>query len=1602
MIEPIVFRAPYHNDFSAEKGYLAVLFKPELPVQSRELNQLQSILQHQIALSADIFDGGSNSAFILPSGGVRVQRNIFAVRIEDNVSSDTLATLVGRTIYNVSTGAEGEIVGVDTRVSFVSDEYPILFIRQTKSSPYSVSGDFASGVTADTLSVTSLSLDLTIANGSSPNPAVSRVSGVSSRGLIFRVGDFLVPAPDAFIPFYANTDGSVRVYSTVVPEARVGLFLASDIVVSQEDPSLLDPAVGSSNFGGIGADRLKISAYLSVKTLDGSSTWVNSDDTDSGSFLEIMRISEDVTLIPPEMADPINLLETESYSPPYCVDIKSVPTKRRLPSVQSYPKVFFKDESGIVIGSGRLSQAPHAKGLVVNGIEMNPGVSLDSAAYLANAAFYGGVFPNCEDPHFCVGRDDPNLIEFPRDLGSFVSMEYNYHWGFSVVTSSSGEVTLTAPAGHGGDTFYPHVPNASLAQGDGLRFNLTVIDEVNDIDITSSVSSAYLNSSATTLTITGLPANRALHVIANLKSNTNFRSKTLVSNFTIPNNLKVSTATGNISLGVADVVNIVSVTDVATSQDVTSKFTFFNGQFSDRYDYATLTPVDGFEADGEYSVTINYLQHSGSGPILPNAYSSPALAAYGLQEVASTNGNIYRLNRAIDFRPIRRLLYGGSVPPDYVVSNPYDFFTPPIAVDGVVCVIVGARSSARIDTVAKDSSGKVRLFKGIHSIAPEAPHIPVGFTPLYNIHIPAHTGDGVLVRGDNPNEDELGEVKSRLNAIERLLDSVSRLVSAFSHETLDISGNTLSKASIFFDGFGTLGKSVASQTTAAVDPLHGVLHADVSLVGASFVGGNGYAMPNTVGSPQAWINQPVGASRVAPVSTGIHDRGVLLLTPCVNLAASAHRTYNGWAHEQFGRKEASFRPDSTTNLLGVALGNKRTFGNLFVDRNRHEVFIAPQKITFVAHALVANASFLVEATNGVTSISSPVTITSDSSGSASGEIDIPTDTFTIDDELRIVLRHAVSGDIAAEAIFGDSFRREETPSPLVSVPVGVAQEFAVTHHGGHVLHGGTLRFASKSTSHPVIVAICKYLNGGVVEKRGDAIAESIVIIPPNKISTGGGETNFDFSLPVVLPAGRYFLTVGSASGENSVFYANQGDVESGVVASQTADIGSLYCSGLSSWGEWEKLPLGACLTFSLRRFIFEVGSFTTTFTHTPVPLGEYDAVFLPARSMVPSANGFIRYQISTTPVGSSTQIYSEVNPYETVSFVNTREVSTPLSLTTIVETSTSDPLSAPVFYPNASTLLLIKNKIGNTAYQEDIKDTPSDGAFRYISKPIRILSSQKVDDIAVYLKSIIPPEDATLEVYVKAFSEDVSNPKWVLMNRVETFQRDSEGFLAFEYRSSVKDSSGDYTVLLNPTKSCSSFQVKIVGVSSNSAKVPIVRSLEAVAIGPSVSSSHTLGFVESPQILGENIGSGEGKIYAGRNGDLLSFKSLKSGAGIQITQTAADVTISSVLSGSVGSGVSWVAISASQTVGASENGKWLLVDTTGAQVDLDLDALYSETGVPYVVIADAGNASVNNIVLNATQPIRGVPAPYIIDIDYAAVIVVKNSSSSSWAVYPIS
>ena len=97
--------APYFDDFNASNDYYSVLFKPGYPVQARELNNLQSILQNQVEqFGQHFFKEGAkvipgNTYYNKEYNGIQLESSFLGIPI-----SNYLGQLVGSKITGLTSG----------------------------------------------------------------------------------------------------------------------------------------------------------------------------------------------------------------------------------------------------------------------------------------------------------------------------------------------------------------------------------------------------------------------------------------------------------------------------------------------------------------------------------------------------------------------------------------------------------------------------------------------------------------------------------------------------------------------------------------------------------------------------------------------------------------------------------------------------------------------------------------------------------------------------------------------------------------------------------------------------------------------------------------------------------------------------------------------------------------------------------------------------------------------------------------------------------------------------------------------------------------------------------------------------------------------------------------------------------------------------------------------------------------------------------------------------------------------------------------------------------------------------------------------------------
>ena len=100
---------PYYDDFNTDNGFYRILFRPGRAVQTRELTQLQTILQNQVSSVSDHFF--QKGAQVLP-GQVALDTVYTFVKIEEqfNGVDVDISNFLNKTVVGQTSGVTGMVV----------------------------------------------------------------------------------------------------------------------------------------------------------------------------------------------------------------------------------------------------------------------------------------------------------------------------------------------------------------------------------------------------------------------------------------------------------------------------------------------------------------------------------------------------------------------------------------------------------------------------------------------------------------------------------------------------------------------------------------------------------------------------------------------------------------------------------------------------------------------------------------------------------------------------------------------------------------------------------------------------------------------------------------------------------------------------------------------------------------------------------------------------------------------------------------------------------------------------------------------------------------------------------------------------------------------------------------------------------------------------------------------------------------------------------------------------------------------------------------------------------------------------------------------------
>lgn len=261
-------QTPYFDDFDTSKDFHRVLFKPAVAVQARELTQLQTILQNQIESFGDniLREGtiirGCSFTFLNPLPYVKI------LDLQTDGQPVVMSNYDGMRAVGLSTGVEAKIIAVRTGLESQTPDLNTLYVRYVKSN-----GSNKTFSTTENIRIQNFDTAVVVTTVTAAGTVTGESSTAIGNGVGLKVNDGVIYQKGFFIRVAEQTTIIER-YSTSPDGVAVGFNTAETIVNSDNDTTLLDNAEGFNNVNAPGADRVKLTPTLTVKTV----TAANADE----------------------------------------------------------------------------------------------------------------------------------------------------------------------------------------------------------------------------------------------------------------------------------------------------------------------------------------------------------------------------------------------------------------------------------------------------------------------------------------------------------------------------------------------------------------------------------------------------------------------------------------------------------------------------------------------------------------------------------------------------------------------------------------------------------------------------------------------------------------------------------------------------------------------------------------------------------------------------------------------------------------------------------------------------------------------------------------------------------------------------------------------------------------------------------------------------------------------------------------------------------------------------------------------------------------------------------------------------------------------------
>ena len=861
---------PYYDDFSVDKKFYRILFKPAVAVQARELTQLQTILQNQVSILGDhIFENGTR----ISGGELSLDIDVIYLKVSSvyNDKNIIISNFLNTTIKGINSGAVGKVIHY---IEAENEDVDTLYIKNINGISFIEGEDIVSQETMYTTSI--LPVD-SIGNAS--------ICGLN-EGYYYYDGTFVrCDKQQIVLDKYSNT-----------PSYKIGITIDDDIVTYEDDDSLLDPANESTNYGAHGADRLTYNVLLEKRDISedemisSSAKFIELMRTDNGTIISENKYTQyseldkylarrtydesgnftvdpfDIKLEPNEDNDKFDLYlgSGKAYVRGYEFETVSstkltLPKARQTESTSNYDinaqygnYCLVKDVKGVfrpseleelsLIGEDKTIGKANLRFIVNNdsnysfylfNIRMDSPYSFNDVIKITNkngstanliesgaSKLLGTTYNNLlfETPHTSVRTLKNNDVS-DTDYITQRIFDVSFQGGNAVINVSvnntfygaSGILSNSVKKQH----YLVMLKDVINAGSTGLKDNDII--SVEDINIT--LSSGNQNASFS-VNDSNFQATATILCSVNLNYKPERTKKLLTKSL-------VYGFKSKIDLKYADIYKIKSITKAGSTEDISHQFTLDNGQRDNFYDYGSLTYIGNEVPSGNLQIEFEYFEHIGSGYLSVDSYP------IDYQEIPSytmNNGTIVSLRDVLDFRPIRTNNNNNYVF-DYV-STGFDFPRPDSNINADYQFYLG-----RIDKVILKEDRTFDYIEGVPALNPTTPNDRDDAMTLYIIDIPAYTfklSDMKIKYVDNKRYTmrDIGKLDDRVSKLEYLATLSALENDAKNQLTLDENGDNLFKSGILVDSFigHNVGDLVNDDYNCSMDTHDRILRAPIKSI----------------------------------------------------------------------------------------------------------------------------------------------------------------------------------------------------------------------------------------------------------------------------------------------------------------------------------------------------------------------------------------------------------------------------------------------------------------------------------------------------------------------------------------------------------------------------------------------------------------------------------------------------------------------------------------------------------------------------------------------------------------------------------------------------